>query len=298
MPAILIVDDDPAIRKLLSDYLGKLYDVVCVENGVEALSLLAKRRIDLVISDISMPGMSGLELLRTVRERHPAIKCALLTGHNVDHFIKFDKREYIANIIPKTAPFNFAELGSIVQGLITGDIFGLKRYLLPDASVLAQFRISSSAEGRAVRMQVLALLTGRFGNVRDMELVLDEAITNAIYHAPSATDGSKKYKSYSPITLEPDEYVDVECGCDNEKYGVSITDRKGRLKKETILFKMERHISGAGVLDESGRGIHLSRLFTDRMIINIDPGRKTEVILMNYLAPRYQGFKPLYINEL
>ena len=61
---------------------------------------------------------------------------------------------------------------------------------------------------------------------------------------------------------------------------------------------MERQISGAGLLDESGRGIHMSRLFADRMVINIDPGRKTEVILMNYLSPAYRGFKPLYINEL
>jgi hypothetical protein len=42
----------------------------------------------------------------------------------------------------------------------------------------------------------------------------------------------------------------------------------------------------------------MSRIFADRMVINIDPGRKTEVILMNYLSPAYRGFKPLYINEL
>jgi len=298
VPAILIVDDESAIRKLLSDYLGKTYEVVCAQSGAEALSLLAVRPVDLVISDIGMPEMNGLELLRAVRERHPAIKCALLTGNNIDRFIKFDRKEYIANIIPKTVPFNFAELSAIVHGLVTGDIFGLRRYLLAGGDILSEHRITSSDEGKSVRMLVMTLLTGRFGNVRDMELVLDEAITNAVYHAPSATDGTKKYKSYSPITLEPDEYVYVECGCDREKYGVSVTDRKGRLKKETVLYKMERHISGAGVLDESGRGIHISRLFADRMIINIDPGKRTEVILMNYLEPRYQGFKPLYINEL
>jgi len=298
MPAILIVDDERSIRTMLSDYLAKSYDVVCAENGTEALALLADRHIDVVISDISMPGMDGLELLRVVRERHPAVKYALMTGNNIDHFIKADKKEYIANIIPKTAPFNFAELEATVQGLITGDIFGLKRYLLHDGTIFAQYRITSSDEGRAVREELVTRIAERFGDAKDIRLVLDEIIMNAVYHAPSTADGADRYPVFTDITLDPEEYVYVECGCDREKYGVSITDRKGRLKKETVLHKMERQISGAGVLDESGRGIHLSRLFADRMVINIDPGKKTEVILMNYLAPRYHGHKPLYINEL
>jgi CheY-like chemotaxis protein/anti-sigma regulatory factor (Ser/Thr protein kinase) len=298
MPSILIVDDERSIRTMLSDYLADRYEVVCAENGAEALDLLAKRKIDLVISDISMPEMNGIELLCAVRERHPSVKCALLTGNNIDHFIKSDTMEYIGNIIPKTAPFNFAEFESIARGLITGDIFGLKRYLLEDGTILAQFKITSSDDGRSVRKQALAVFTERFGSAGDMELVLDEIITNAVYHAPSKFDGADKYPSYSTVTLKPGEFVSVECGCDREKYGVSITDRKGRLKKETVLRKMERQINGAGLLDESGRGIHMSRLFADRMIINIDPGRKTEVILMNYLSPTYRGFKPLYINEL
>ena len=42
----------------------------------------------------------------------------------------------------------------------------------------------------------------------------------------------------------------------------------------------------------------MSRIFADRMIINIDPGKKTETIIFNYRKPLYHGFKPLYINEL
>ena len=298
MPTILIVDDEHGVRGLLAEYLAKSYDVVCAGNGVEALALLADRRVDLVISDIAMPEMDGIELLSTVRKRHPGTKYALLTGHDINHYIKADKKEYIANIIPKTAPFNFAELEAIVHGLITGEIFGLSRYLLRGGTPFAQYRITSMDDGRTVREELVARIEERFGDARDMRLVLDEIITNAIMHAPATADGSDKYRRISEITLQPEEYVEVECGFDKEKYGVSIIDRKGRLKKETVLHKMERHISGAGVLDESGRGIHLSRLFADRLVINIDPGRKTEVIVMNYLTPSYRGHKPLYINEL
>jgi anti-sigma regulatory factor (Ser/Thr protein kinase) len=298
MPSILIVDDERAIQTMLADYLAKSYEVLCAGSGAEALALLAGRRVDLIISDIGMPGMDGITLLQAVRERHPGTKYALLTGNNVDRYIKYDKKEYIGNIIPKTVPFNFTEMEIIVRGLITGDIFGLKRHLLNGGTISAHYRLTSFDDGWAVREELVTLIEKRFGNARDMRLVLDEIITNAIVHAPATFDGSDKYPAVGDITLAPDEYVDVEWGCDREKYGVSITDRKGRLKKETIIHKMERHISGAGLLDESGRGIHLSRLFADRMIINIDPGKKTEVVVMNYLAPRYRGHKPLYINEL
>jgi CheY-like chemotaxis protein len=298
MHSILIVDDERGIRELLAGYLAKSYDVACARNGAEALAHLADRAVDLVISDIAMPGMDGIELLSRVRERHPRTKYALLTGNNIDHFIKAEKKEYIANIIPKTAPFNFAELEAMVAGLITGEIFGLRRHLLHGGTTFAQYHLTSMDDGRMVREELVERITGRFGDAKDMRLVLDEIITNAILHAPASTGGADKYRTLADIRLQPDEYVDVECGFDREKYGVSITDHKGRLKKETVLHKMERHISGAGLLDESGRGIHLSRLFADRLVINIDPGRKTEVIVMNFLTPSYRGHKPLYINEL
>jgi CheY-like chemotaxis protein/anti-sigma regulatory factor (Ser/Thr protein kinase) len=298
MSSILIVDDERHVREMLAEYLAKSHEVACARNGAEALALLGGRAVDLVITDIAMPEMNGIELLRTVRERHPGVKYALLTGNDIDYFIRADKKEYIANIIPKTAPFNFAELEAVVSGLITGDIFGVKRYLLHGGTTFARYRVTSMDDGRTVREELVSRIAERFGDARDMRLVLDEIITNAILHAPADDDGSDKYRSIADIRLDPEEYVDVECGFDREKYAVSITDRKGRLKKDTVLHKMERHITGAGLLDESGRGIHLSRLFADRLVINIDPGKKTEVIVMNFLSPSYRGYKPLYINEL
>ena len=90
----------------------------------------------------------------------------------------------------------------------------------------------------------------------------------------------------------------LECGYDAEKYGIAVIDNMGRLTKDTVLYKIERQMSGEGVLDDSGRGLHMSRLFSDRLIINIAPKIKTEVILINYFSHKYRGYKPLYINEL
>jgi CheY-like chemotaxis protein len=296
--SILVVDDEKAIRMMLLDYLESTYVVETADTGEAALELLDNQRFDLVISDINMPGMSGPQLLAEIREKYPSTKTALITAYNVDEYIRAAKEYSISNIIPKTVPFNFAELDLIVYGLVTGDIFGLSRYLLGDGKIIETHEIKSTNDARMAQDHLIALFQEKFGTSGDMKLILDEIITNAIYHAPVLEDGSEKYQEFSNITLEPNEYIYIECGYDSEKYAVAVTDNQGRLTKERVLYKIERQITGEGLLDDSGRGIHMSRLFADRMIINIDPNKKTEVILINYFSNKYRGYKPLYINEL
>jgi CheY-like chemotaxis protein/anti-sigma regulatory factor (Ser/Thr protein kinase) len=295
---ILIVDDEMAIRMMLTDYLENKYNVVSVDTGDAALKLLDEKEFHLVISDIDMPGMIGPELLSEVKKRFPSVRTALITAHNIDDYIWIAKDKLISNIIPKTVPFNFTELDSIVTGLLTGDIFGLRKYLLEKWQSLGSFCIKSSEEAKVVREQVIELLNDKLGGSGDMKLILDEVVTNAIYHAPVLDDGTEKYPEFTDVTLLPDEYVYVECGCDQEKYAVSICDHKGNLSKEKVLYKIDRQVTGEGLLDDSGRGIHMSRLFSDRLVINIDPNKRTEVILINYFSDKYRGYKPLYINEL
>ncbi|MBN1758679.1 MAG: response regulator [Chitinispirillaceae bacterium] len=295
---ILIVDDEKAIRMMLLDYLENDYEIVTAETGEEALGILQQSRFDLVISDINMPGMNGPQLLSQIRLKYPGTKTALITAYNVDEYIKTAKEYSITNIIPKTVPFNFTELDFIVHGLVTGDIFGLSRYLLSEGKILETHIIKSSADARIVQDHLIELFETKFGTAGDMKLILDEIITNALYHAPTFDDGTEKYQEFNDVELEPHEYIHIECGFDEEKYAVAVTDCQGRLTKETVLYKIERQITGEGLLDDSGRGIHMSRLFADRMVINIDPNKKTEVILINYFSNKYRGYKPLYINEL
>jgi CheY-like chemotaxis protein len=295
---ILIVDDEKAIRMMLLDYLENSYEIETAETGDAALKLLKERHFDLVISDINMPGMSGPQLLTEIRSKYPETKTALITAYNIDEYIQAAKEYSITNIIPKTVPFNFAELDFIVRGLVTGEIFGLLRYLLEGGTIIERHTIKSTSDARSIQDHLIELFQRKFGTAGDMKLILDEIITNAIYHAPMHPDGTEKYQEFSDIVLEPHEYIQLECGYDTEKYAVAITDCQGHLTKETVLYKIERQINGEGLLDDSGRGIHMSRLFADRMIINIDLNKKTEVILMNYFSNKYRGYKPLYINEI
>ncbi|MBN2654459.1 MAG: response regulator [Nitrospirae bacterium] len=65
---ILIVDDDKTTRKLLTLYLkAKGYEVVAAENGLEAMEKLGTENVNLVVSDMNMPFMDGIELVKNMR---------------------------------------------------------------------------------------------------------------------------------------------------------------------------------------------------------------------------------------
>ena len=87
---ILIVDDDSELREAIVDTL-MLTGYACIEasGGEEALSLLAKRRVDMVISDIQMEGMDGHTLLNSIHEKYPQLPVLLMTAYaNIDGAVR------------------------------------------------------------------------------------------------------------------------------------------------------------------------------------------------------------------
>ena len=78
---VLVVDDKDSIRSSISLILGELgYHVRCAEDGVSALREINHENPDILLSDLNMPGMSGFELLMTVRDLFPAIKVIASSG--------------------------------------------------------------------------------------------------------------------------------------------------------------------------------------------------------------------------
>ncbi len=79
---LLIVDDEPEIRKMLVRHFFFLgYEAEEAENGSEALDILAEKRFDVVISDIRMPKMDGVSLLREIRHQYPMTRVIMITGY-------------------------------------------------------------------------------------------------------------------------------------------------------------------------------------------------------------------------
>src|SRR5574341_1043370 len=81
MPRLLVVDDEPWVRGLLHDYFSSEgYDVTAAATGAEGLQRLREERPHLVLLDINLPDLSGLEVLRAAKGIDPAVNVVMLTG--------------------------------------------------------------------------------------------------------------------------------------------------------------------------------------------------------------------------
>lgn len=82
--SILLVDDDQQVLKMLQTFLSSQgYQVICAPGGYEALAAIEKQHdsIDLILTDIRMPSMSGIRLLEALRQLHPSLPVLLMTGY-------------------------------------------------------------------------------------------------------------------------------------------------------------------------------------------------------------------------
>ncbi len=82
LPSILVVDDEPEVLAALQEILEfEGYAVEAVGNAAKALELLKKKEYRVILSDVKMPGMDGLELLNEVRSLHPSTPVIMISGH-------------------------------------------------------------------------------------------------------------------------------------------------------------------------------------------------------------------------
>ena len=303
---LLIVDDEDVIREGLVGYLENYHEssydlsIDAARDPVEARKFLAEKQYDLLISDINMPGEDGFSLIHFVQKTYPKTKTAMITAYKIEDYVRNAKKSGIFNIIAKTAPFNFDELSNVVDSLLDpATAFGLETYMDPRCE-LGQVVIRGSDDiGVAFGALQQFLETNAVENPNDLLTALIEAITNAVYHVAKLPDGSLKYEKGQAIErLEENETVTLLFGRDDERIGMAIVDQGGRITADEILYWLDRNISGAGLMDTHGRGVYLIHSLVDRVLINIAPGQRTEIIMLNYFNSHYRANKPLYINQL
>ncbi|MCK5164646.1 MAG: response regulator, partial [Desulfobacula sp.] len=106
--SILIVDDDIAIKESVEEYLKILnYDVASALNADKALEILTSFKADIVLTDIMMQGMDGLELTRRIKESYDA-DVMVMTGYSAEYSYEEAVRAGASDFIFK--PFRFEEL--------------------------------------------------------------------------------------------------------------------------------------------------------------------------------------------
>jgi putative two-component system response regulator len=115
---VLVVDDMEAMRVALMKCLHMSgYQVVAAESGGEALELLRAQRFDLLLTDQTMPGLSGLELTEAVSRMHPDMPIVVLTGHTDVELAKDSIRRGASDFVTK--PVNIRELPILVERNLT-----------------------------------------------------------------------------------------------------------------------------------------------------------------------------------
>lgn len=84
-PILLIVDDEPRISDLLTEWLQSAYTIETAADGETALERITRDTPDLMLLDINLPGVSGLEVLKHVRRARPDLPVIMITA-TTDHF--------------------------------------------------------------------------------------------------------------------------------------------------------------------------------------------------------------------
>jgi DNA-binding NarL/FixJ family response regulator len=153
---VLVADDHPLVRSGIRSLLSTIPDVEVlaeVGSGTELLELLANVRADIVITDITMPGMDGLEALCEIRSRYPEVRVIVLSMHDEPELVRRAVRAGAAAYLRKDA--NGFELTSALHSvMVTGSYISaeIAKILLGPGELPAQEVLTER------QIQILTLL--------------------------------------------------------------------------------------------------------------------------------------------
>jgi putative nucleotidyltransferase with HDIG domain len=155
-PRVLVVDDEKFIRDIIADFLGmEGYIVRTAEDGTSAISELERARYDMVISDLKMPRMGGLDLLKEVAKAHPDTLTVIMTGFGtVETAIDAMKRGAYDYILK---PFKVEEVVHIVQRGLEKSRLTAENLRLREA--LSLYKVSEAIAASLSLDEVMATVT-------------------------------------------------------------------------------------------------------------------------------------------
>ena len=116
-PVVLLIEDDTAVRDIVRKLLqAHAYDVLCAETGEQALDLERQTRIDVVVSDVILPGRDGFQVVAEIQRRSPHVPAFFISG-------QFDSSMALSAGMPADTPvlrkpFPLLQLVRLVQSAI------------------------------------------------------------------------------------------------------------------------------------------------------------------------------------
>lgn len=268
---ILVVDDEPSIRAVLKAHLSRDgHEVTVAADGNDAVHALANLPIDLVISDLKMPGMDGLELLAHAMREHPGLPVILITAHGtVDtavEALKLGAQDFI------TKPFDLEELRQAVQKGLGMERARRRDYIEP-AGPGGRFDIV----GRSATMQKLFALVERVADSPTTALITGESGTGKEMVARALHLQSSRRES---------PFITVNCGAipanlfESELFGYEKGAFTGAATSKPGKFELAN--GGTLFLDEVGElgrdmQVKLLRVLQEREVDRVGGTRPIKV---------------------
>lgn len=271
---ILLLDPDPRPAALLAARLGA--KVVACRNVDEAQAAIESGPVGMVVGEAAIQSdFDGLEAMG--RWQTNGIPCVVWTARSIDEMVGPARNAELGVITAKTSPMLLDELAMAWELYHVGWRPGLSKFMGPGSIAIGTENAIALDEVASMCRRIQTGLEGGLSTSRRLRLVLDELLSNAIHHSPIGT-------------------ATMSWGRDATKHVFSVRDPSGALHPDETMRLLERHIRGEGLLDSRGRGLHLSRIYADRLYVNVVPGQITEVAaIFWHQAGAHQGFKPIWM---
>lgn len=123
MARILVAEDEVAVREFIRRVLElRGHEIVTVGDGAEALVKLNRLRFDLLLTDIGMPNMDGLELALKVARDHPELPVLMMSGYAVERRRAADLADLARGLLQK--PFSMVDLAAAVEKVLAEPVAG------------------------------------------------------------------------------------------------------------------------------------------------------------------------------
>jgi len=293
----LVVDDNVTITNLVSLKMLKAgYECDIAINGEEGLFKIKQNEYDMIMSDISMPCMDGLELLKKIKKYRPLLPVLIITGHaTIENAVKALRLGAI-NFITK--PINFDEIFSTINKVL--DIQLKNRALrLTKKNLLLEKSLYSFPTGELYVSELAGFLIETLENMNFFEPAHSKAIMMALYEIliNAVEHGNLKLPSEIKFTGE-NGFVEF-----NKLKQSRILDPSYALKKVTVEVNLTQYEASFTITDEGngfdynnlpdptveenmekphGRGIFLARQMFDEVLFN-KKGNSVTVVLRNKL---------------
>ena len=290
-PVVLVVDDSPIDQTLAVAVLrkSKRWDVVVAGDGVQALDIISKARPSVVVTDMQMPHLNGLELVERIRRDFAAIPTVLMTAHGSEETAMEALRRGAASYVPKRFLADcLADCVTQVMSLTGTDE---AQALLPNCWNSTKFEFVLNND----TMLIPALVNHLQRYVRRMRycdetetvrvgVALHEAIRNAIHHgnleldSALRRDGTDRYYKEADRRRQVDPYrqrrVSVTASESPTLSSYQIRDEGGGFDTDAVFFDPDNL---ADLAVGGGRGLFLIKTFMDEVHFN-DRGNEITMI--------------------